>query len=142
MKWTVVVPLPVIMELDGLSSNLTPQLADAAVAAIDYIASHIRSHSASLKVQTSKGNYLSSLNVRTEDVDFNSDSMSSERTMDDLILKAAIWQDDHWQDRSAMLKADPLPPAQAANAVKVVFVSLDRNCTLLSMSSRCHMCSR
>ncbi|KAJ3532669.1 hypothetical protein NMY22_g7649 [Coprinellus aureogranulatus] len=37
MKWTVVVPPPVIMELDGLASNITPQLADAASAAINYI---------------------------------------------------------------------------------------------------------
>ncbi|KAJ3525600.1 hypothetical protein NMY22_g10503 [Coprinellus aureogranulatus] len=134
MKWTVVVPLPVIMELDGLASNITPQLADAASAAINYIASHVRSHAVSLKVQTSKGNYLTSLNVRTEDVDFGSDRMSNERTMDDLILKAAIWQDEHWQDRSAMLKADPASAAQTANAVKVVFVSLDRNLRLKARS--------
>jgi protein SMG6 len=50
--------------------------------------------------------------------------------MDDLILKAAIWQDDHWVDRSALLKADTLV---AADAVKVVLLSLDRNhmCLLL-----------
>jgi protein SMG6 len=63
MIWTVVVTLPVVMELDDLSSSPTTQLADATAAAVDYIVSHIRSHSASLKLQTSKGNYVSSLNV-------------------------------------------------------------------------------
>jgi predicted ribonuclease YlaK len=125
MQWTVVIPLPVIMELDGLSSNVNPQLAEAASSAVTYITTHIRSHSVSLKVQTSKGNYLTNLNVRTEDIDF---SESVEKSMDDLILKAAIWQDDHWVDRSNMLKVDSVAVSQTANAVKVVFISLDRNC--------------
>lgn len=130
MKWTVVVPLPVLMELDGLSSNVSPQLSEAATTAINYITSHIRTHSASLKVQTSKGNYLSSLAVRTEDVDFSS-GQSNEKSMDDLILKAAIWQDDHWQDRSAMLKVTQAPQT-TAHAVKVVLLTLDRNLRLKS----------
>ena len=115
------------MELDGLARNVSPQLADAAAAAINYLASHVRSHAVSLKVQTSKGNYLSSLNVRMEEVDFTSDRTSNERTMDDLILKAAIWQDEHWQDRSGMLKVTPGEAGGPSNAVKVAFVSLDRN---------------
>ena len=44
--------------------------------------------------------------------------------MDDLILKAAIWQDDHWVDRSALLKAETVV---VPDAVKVVLLSLDRN---------------
>lgn len=131
MKWTVVIPLPVVMELDGLASNSDPVLAEAASSAINYISSHIRSHSVSLKVQTSKGNYLSSLTVRTEDIDFSTSNM---RSMDDLILKAAIWQDEHWQDRSSMLKVDTLPAAQTDSAVKVVFLTLDRNLRLKSRS--------
>ncbi|RXW24170.1 hypothetical protein EST38_g1674 [Candolleomyces aberdarensis] len=131
MKWTIVIPLPVIMELDGLASNVNPQLAEAASSAVSYIATHIRSHSLSLKVQTSKGNYLTNLNVRTEDVDF---SESVEKSMDDLILKAAIWQDDHWVDRSNMLKVESLAASQTSNAVKVVFISLDRNLRLKARS--------
>jgi hypothetical protein len=123
--WTVVVPLPVIMELDGLSSN-TSQLGEAAQSAMAYISSHIRSHALSLKVQTSKGNYLTSLSVRTEEVDFNGGN--TEKSMDDLILKAAIWQDDHWVDRSSMLKAPSATPAELSSAIKVVLLSLDRNC--------------
>jgi len=50
--------------------------------------------------------------------------------MDDLILKAAIWQDDHWVDRSALLKAEPV----VKDAVKVVLLSLDRNLRLKARS--------
>jgi bifunctional pyridoxal-dependent enzyme with beta-cystathionase and maltose regulon repressor activities len=50
--------------------NLTA-LGEAAKAAIKFIASHICSHSDALKVQTSQGNYLSLLSVRTEQVDSN-----------------------------------------------------------------------
>ena len=123
-RWTVVVPLPAIMELDGLASNPTA-LGEAAKAAIEFVVSHVRSHSDALKVQTSRGNYLSSLSVRTEQVDFD-DPDSWERSMDDLILKAAIWQDDHWVDRSALLKIEQ-SSGRLKGAAKVVLLSLDRN---------------
>ena len=121
------------MELDGLSAN-TSQLGEAAQTAMAYVSSHIRSHALSLKVQTSKGNYLTSLNVRTEEVHFDRNHSSVEKNMDDLILKAAIWQDDHWVDRSAMLKAEAVV---ATNAVKVVLLSLDRNRTRLLLVFMC-----
>ncbi|KAG1754234.1 hypothetical protein EDB19DRAFT_1665358 [Suillus lakei] len=130
LRWTVVLPVPVIMELDGLSLNPS-KLGEAAQEAIAYITSHVRSHSTSLKVQTSKGNYLMSLSVRTEQVDLT-DEDSWDRCMDDLILKAAIWQDEHWVDRSALLKNAP-PVRDDANAVKVVLLSLDR---LLRLKAR------
>lgn len=113
------------MELDGLCAN-TSQLGETAQEAVGYITSHIRSHATSLKVQTSKGNYLMSLNVRTEQVEF-SDAESWDRCMDDLILKAAIWQDEHWIDRSGLLKASTAI-RDTNSAVKVVLLSLDRNC--------------
>jgi len=110
------------MELDGLVNNPAP-LGQAAQAAMQYITSSIRTYSASLKVQTSKGNYLTTLTIRTEEVDFSSGN--TERNMDDLILKAAIWQDEHWADRSSILGVT----GQDTNgAVKVVLLSLDRNC--------------
>jgi protein SMG6 len=129
-RWTIIIPLPVIMELDGLSAN-TSQLGEAAQTAMAYISSHIRSHALSLKVQTSKGNYLTSLSVRTEEVHFDSNHSNAEKNMDDLILKAAIWQDDHWVDRSAFLKAETIV---VADAVKVVLLSLDRNRVSLLLS--------
>jgi protein SMG6 len=124
LRWTVVIPLPAIMELDGLASNVNP-LGDAAKAAIAFVASHVRSHADSLKVQTSRGNYLSSLSVRAEQVDFD-DPDSWERNMDDLILKAAIWQDEHWVDRSSILRVEQSGERSKGTA-KVVLLSLDRN---------------
>jgi protein SMG6 len=125
LRWTVVIPVPVIMELDGLSSNPS-KLGEAAQEAVAYITSHVRSHSTSLKIQTSKGNYLTSLSVRIEQVDLTNED-SWDRCMDDLILKSAIWQDEHWMDRSALLKnASPMP--DDSSAVKVVLLSLDRLC--------------
>ncbi len=70
LRWTVVIPLPAIMELDGLASIPTP-FGEAAKAAIVFVVGHVRSHSDSLKVQTSRGNYLSSLTIRSEQVDFD-----------------------------------------------------------------------
>ncbi|KAI9463378.1 hypothetical protein F5148DRAFT_1313175 [Russula earlei] len=69
----------------------------------------VRSHAESLKVQTSRGNYLSSLSVRAE--------------------QAAIWQDEHWVDRSALLKVEQAGE-QAKGTAKVVLLSLDRNLRL------------
>ena len=138
LRWTVVVPLPVIMELDGIRSNAS-QLGEAAQAAMDYITSHIRSHSLSLKVQTSKGNYLATLNVRSERVDFDSNSPTADKSMDDLILKAAIWHDDHWVDRSGFLKGKPASESERQKAVKVVLLSLDRNRTSLSYLILCSL---
>jgi protein SMG6 len=130
LRWTVIVPLPVVMELDGLSktsASSAPQLIEAAQSALAYLSSHVRSHSMSLKIQTSKGNYLTSLSVRTEHIDFDA-SGNWERNMDDLILKAAIWQDEHWVDRSTMLRlGDFSSSSDRAGAIKVVLLSLDRN---------------
>jgi protein SMG6 len=123
LRWTIIVPLAVVTELDGIAKNESA-LGEAAAAAVSYISAHIRSHSLSLKVQTSKGNYLHNLNVRSEDVSF--ESKSWERNMDDLILRAAIWQDDHWIDRSALLNAGARETS-CAGAAKVVLLSFDRN---------------
>jgi protein SMG6 len=115
----------VVTELDGLASN-DSQLGTAATNALNYLTGHLRSHATSLKVQTSRGNYLSSLSVRREQVDLR-DALSWERNMDDLILRAAIWQDEHWVDRSALLKSAPAAGEASASAAKVVLLSFDRN---------------
>ena len=75
------------MELGGLSTNVT-HLGEAANAVMQYISSHIRSHTLSFKVQMSKSNYLTSLNVFTEEVDYG--SSNTEKNMDDLILKRVM----------------------------------------------------
>lgn len=120
-RWTILVPLAVVTELDGIANNASP-LGEAATTAISYISSHIRTHSRSLKVQTSKGNYLQNLNVRSEQLEFVPDSW--ERSMDDLILRATVWQDDHWIDRSTILGVDT---SDTSGAAKVVLISFDRN---------------
>jgi len=58
------------MRLDRLASNANP-LGNAAKAAVAFVVSHVLSHADSLKVQMPRGNYLSSLTIRTEQVDFN-----------------------------------------------------------------------
>jgi protein SMG6 len=126
LRWTVIIPLPVIMELDGLATSDSRQLMEASKAALSFISSNLKTLSTSLKIQTSRGNYLSSLNIRTEQVDFN-DRDSWERNMDDLILRAAIWHDEHWFDRSGLLKPSGAIP-DLKNAAKVVLLTLDRNC--------------
>ena len=126
LRWTIVVPLPVIMELDGLATNSSP-LGEAAQNAIAYITSHIRTHGLSLKVQTSKGNYLTTLTIRTEQLQLvgATGTVDMDRNVDDLILRVAIWQDEHWIDRSAL--HGQKAPEDTADAVKVVLLSLDRN---------------
>ncbi|KZV65821.1 hypothetical protein PENSPDRAFT_655393 [Peniophora sp. CONT] len=132
-NWIIVVPLPVIMELDGLASasstasdpfasqseQAQEELGKIAKSAVDMLSSLIRTHSSSLKVQTSRGNYLSSLVVRRESVDFDGSPGGWERCMDDLILRAAVWQDEHWVDRSGSEGME--------SASRVVLCTLDRN---------------
>ena len=59
------------MELDGLTTSDSPQLAEASRTVLPFISSNLKALSTSLKIQTSRGNYLSSLNVQTEQVDFS-----------------------------------------------------------------------
>ena len=102
LLWIVVVPLPTIMELEGVALNAN-SVGEAANAAVAFVVSHVCSHADSLKVQTFRGTRLPSLTVRAERVDLD-DRDSWERNMDDLIPKAAISQGEHWVDRSALLK--------------------------------------
>ena len=60
--WTILVPLAVITELDGIATN-NSSLGEDATAAVQYISSHMPSIR-SLKVQTS--NYLQTLSIRSE----------------------------------------------------------------------------
>ena len=108
-----------------VTSNL-PQLVGASKAVLSFLSYNLKALSTSLKIQTLRGNYLSSFNVRTKQVDF-SDRDSWERNMDDLILWTAVWHDEHWFDRSGLLKPSGTTP-DSKNAVKVVLLNLDRNC--------------
>lgn len=68
-RWTVIIPLAVITELDGLRRN-DNELGQEAEQAIQFLESRIKSHAKYVKVQTSRGNYLNDLSCRSEDIDF------------------------------------------------------------------------
>jgi len=96
--------------------------------ALNYLISAVPAHS-TLKVQTSKGNYLRTLSVRSENVDFSHGS-NHDRNMDDLILRSAAWQAEHFFDyRSLTPSPDGAGPAQQPEmgTSKVVVLSFDRN---------------
>jgi hypothetical protein len=122
------VPLAVVTELDGLIQNPSP-LGQAAKDALRFITEAIRTHGQSLKVQTSKGNYLAnSLVVRSEQVTFSGSEGSWERNMDDLILRSALWQYEHWVDRSSLLSGSAGSDAMADETTsRVVLLTFDRN---------------
>ena len=48
-----------------------------------------------------------------------------ERNTDNLILCAAIWQGEHWMDRSSIFGGDDLPRRDSSTAAKVVLLSFD-----------------
>jgi hypothetical protein len=159
-RWTVVVPLPgmcselnveytgrlmfrvlpvllvVITELDGLTRQPTA-LGPAAAAAVRYLEQNVKSHSVSLKIQTSKGNYLSNLLIRSEMIDGGTTHSQDGQairlpTMDDHILKVAGLQLANFVDRSRLLHGNISPPSDEAKkkALKVMFLTLDRNLRL------------
>ncbi|KAK8864458.1 hypothetical protein IAR55_001707 [Kwoniella newhampshirensis] len=129
-QWSVIVPLPVVTELDGLSKEPAP-LGTNAKAAVTYLETHIRTRSLCLKIQTTKGNYLSDLLIRTEHLDDSTSSSNpnpetTARTMDDRILNIASFAKDHFVDRSGLLGM----PKGEVGATKVCLVSNDRNLRL------------
>ncbi|KAM0748417.1 hypothetical protein T439DRAFT_316305 [Meredithblackwellia eburnea MCA 4105] len=132
-SWTVVVPLAVITELDGLKKNATA-LGAAAHEAVTYLEGAIRQRSRYLKVQTSRGNYLKDLSIRSESIDFNNgtDSFSPDfaRSMDDVILRAVAWQKDHFSSRLAIVNPRADRRSVPSDASTVVLVTFDRNLRL------------
>ncbi|KAL8283301.1 hypothetical protein RQP46_005711 [Phenoliferia psychrophenolica] len=130
--WTVVVPLAVITELDGLKKNASA-LGSAAAAAITYLEASIRQRSRHLKVQTSRGNYLKDLSIRSEAIDFaGSDAFAHDfaRSMDDVILRAVAWQQDHFVSRLALVNPQADRRRVPDEASHVVLVTFDRNLRL------------
>lgn len=129
------VPLPVITELDGLAHQPAP-LGDEASRALAYLTENIRARARTLKVQTSRGNYLSDLTLRAEDISFSLSSTYNPervRNMDDLILRACGFQEEHFVDRRAILGAGGVglsDEGTKAQASKVVLLTFDRNLRL------------
>ncbi|KAF9981256.1 hypothetical protein BGZ75_007477 [Mortierella antarctica] len=75
-RWTVIIPLAVITELDGLKNNPAP-LGPAAASALTYLEGCLamRPRLRRLKIQTSRGNYMNDLSFRVES--FNYDKQQS-----------------------------------------------------------------
>ncbi|KAG8894285.1 hypothetical protein FRC00_009188, partial [Tulasnella sp. 408] len=121
-RWTVVVPLAVVTELDGLQNQPT-DLGHAAAEALNYLITAVQTQSTSLKVQTSKGNYLKSLSIRVEATTLG----DGERNMDDLIVRSALWQLDHFVDRTGLLIASRNAVKRTDKTSKVVLLTFDRN---------------
>ncbi|KAF8323175.1 hypothetical protein DL93DRAFT_2162363 [Clavulina sp. PMI_390] len=131
-KWTIIVPLAVITELDGISKNSSP-LGNAATDALHYLVTAVPAHR-TLKVQTSKGNYLRTLSVRSENIDFSFGS-SHDRNMDDLILRSAAWQAEHFYDQRFQGPESSYDTSSSGTS-KVVVLSFDRNLRLKARSRK------
>jgi protein SMG6 len=86
-RWDVVVPLAVLLELDGLKNGLG-QLGATATKAVAFIED---SSQEQLKVQTNRGNYLSDLSIRFEELDYSTPAAGS---LDDHVLRVALFQQD------------------------------------------------
>ncbi|GAA5851616.1 hypothetical protein JCM8547_001150 [Rhodosporidiobolus lusitaniae] len=151
--WTIVVPLAVITELDGLKRNTTA-LGSAAIEVVDYLESAVRTHSRYLKIQTSRGNYLKDLAIRNESIDFSGSTSSSSsafdlvsssfdlssssshdqaHSLDDVILRAVSWQSQHFTSRLALVNpraVRPGAPKVPTETATVVLVTFDRNLRL------------
>lgn len=127
-RWTIVIPLPVLTELDGLARE-PPPLGLEAVLAISYLEANVRSRSMVLRIQTTKGSYLSDLRLRTEASQIT-EADKDRKTMDDKILDVARWQLDHFTDRSLMLGGKGLGGVEEAEVSKAVLVTFDRNLRL------------
>lgn len=113
---------PVITELNGLLQN-TDALGEAAQLALATVDSVIAGSSINIQILTSRGNYLRDRKVRHEDIDFGSGAV---RTIDDVILQAAVHQKHNWVDRRGML-----PPS----------AGIDRSTAIPSTTAKVLLCS-
>ncbi|CAG8469319.1 7825_t:CDS:2, partial [Scutellospora calospora] len=121
-NWVVVVPLVVITELDGLKLN-PPPLGTAASEAIAYLERALSSSNRmkKLKVQTSKGNYVSGINF-SEEFDFG-DGEDKKKNLDDLILGICLWHAKNRGDIGLHSKSEK----EDNNNEVVVLLTNDRN---------------
>lgn len=156
-RWSLVVPLAVVTELDGLRTK-ADNLGASATQAIKFLEDAIKTYSTNLKVQTSRGNYLRDLNIRREDIDFgHPPSYSGGRksaatdggikSMDDVIVNVAIWQKTNWLDRRALLgiKAnntadDKHFASSGPTPAKTVLISSDRTLRLKGKARGLEVC--
>ncbi|PWN37250.1 uncharacterized protein FA14DRAFT_159387 [Meira miltonrushii] len=132
-RWMVIIPLSVITELDGLKRR-EGDVGKRAQDAIKFLEEKVKTHSTNFKVQTSRGNYLTDLRFRTEDIDFGANNKQTDgdhdelhdpqthpdasegnedgkcamaRSVDDVILRCLSWQAGaHFRNRLLLLCSD------------------------------------
>lgn len=151
-RWSLVVPLAVVTELDGLRTK-EDNLGASAAQAIKFLEDAIKTYSTNLKVQTSRGNYLRDLNIRREDIDFGHSPSypggrkaaatdGTDKSMDDVILNVAIWQKTKWLDRRALLgiKISTNAGKEYSNPAKTILVSSDRTLRLKGKARGLEVC--
>lgn len=127
-RFTLIVPLVAFTELDGLRLQKDTDVGQLAASAILYLEEKVKSYALYLKIQTSRGNYLSDVNIRKEDIDF---STSNAQNMDDIVLRAALWQSEHFVNRLNMVwpdRPDKSPVPETAS--KVALLTFDLNLRL------------
>ncbi|CEJ01451.1 hypothetical protein RMCBS344292_15478 [Rhizopus microsporus] len=116
-KWSIIVPLVVITELDGLATN-TQRLGTMAGEAIKLIESTLATKSKKsnlLRVQTSHNSFMNNISIRSEQFVFG----ESDKNLDDLVLSCCLW----WISQKN----------QRGDVVPVCLVTGDRN---LSVKAR------
>ncbi|OLL24539.1 Telomerase-binding protein EST1A, partial [Neolecta irregularis DAH-3] len=120
-NWTIVVPLIVITELDGLKNSADP-LGPSSVNAISTIEAYLHAHR--VRVVTHKGNALNTLFFRSEDLNFSAEE-GKRGTIDDKIIDAAITQ----KQKNTLCSEK----ANIADSVEsVVLVTGDRNMRIIA----------
>lgn len=127
-KWSVIVPLVVVTELDGLRTN-PHRLGTVAQQGIELLEctlaaakkSSKSSGSNSLRIQTSHNNFMYDISIRSEQFVFG----ETDKNLDDLILSSCLW----WISQQAKDKNEN----DDDKTVPVCLVTGDRN---LSVKAR------
>ena len=111
----------VITELDGLSHN-PPPLGNASAEAITYLEQTLLAKRyRKLKIQTSKGNYVSDISFK-EMFDFG-EGENKRRNLDDLILGICFWHVSNQNNSTHQTRND----SDLNNIATVVLLTNDRN---------------
>jgi rRNA-processing protein FCF1 len=90
-KWSIIVPLVVVTELDGLRTN-PHRLGTVAQQGIELLESTLAAAkkstgSNSLRIQTSHNNFMNDISIRSEQFVFG----ETDKNLDDLILSSCLW---------------------------------------------------
>ncbi|KAG2235519.1 hypothetical protein INT48_003082 [Thamnidium elegans] len=87
-KWTIIVPLVVVTELDGLRTN-PHRLGLVAQQGIELLQNTlaVKSNKQLLRIQTSHNNFMNDISIRSEQFVFG----ETDKNLDDLVLSSCLW---------------------------------------------------